>query len=1181
MLTLARLGGFEWTESQGLVTMARRHAPAIAVLVALTVVMCRNLVFSDEFPGGWDVASMTYPITYFARTDAHLSLWEDSVTGYVTPIGLFHLLSFPADLLDNPAFVARAVLILAVLAAALLMYLFAFVTTRRVLASVLSGIIFTTSPWFVANTADGHGYLIIGYALAPFLFLLVDRGLQKVTWFRVLALGVALGVLPYLRLDPVVYVCPFIGLFALWHVVMARRQWRVALKDVFRLLLPAAVLGALLSASVWLPMVRTGTAHAAGHFSLAQITNDTLSFWPSLKGQGLIYSYVFWLGGTSHYTHQFLPPLLYGILLFLTPALAFAQLRLRMNRRVGFFLMAAVLSVFLAKGPWPPLGEVYELLWQYVPFVNRLHVANRWLMVAWVSYAFLVGLTLDGVYEASKRVLSGVRRPTLRRVLSAAPLVALLVGCTVGVSYVFTDGYQTGQFPQEEVAPHQWLGENGGDGRFLVVPFEERRAFGPGGWIEHDLGFTGGMFSGRPSFDEPSFSGYASDFFVWAQDLVEERADNLAKILGAYDTRYVVVQGYSGNALPRHPLLHKETSPVSVELEYWEHQYFDELPDLRAVFQGPQPEYTMQVGVRHERELTYRQREPRLWPLKPLRHSVIYENDQWVPRAFVPERRMLIVGGLDSLQTVAGWDEFSFRDWDVRFASRAFDDLGPEGLMEVLSGTDLLVLKNSELLDLVMMIAGSARADLDTLAGDPEAQWAVENSASYDSEDRTVLGARTNHATATLEIDLAGGEPGQEYELWARVFYGPRSSLIHFEVDGREIGSLLPQSRQNMGFVWEKVGRVSLDPGRSQVSFTALAAFLPFETRVDEVALVKAGDLRQAAELLTDIVKGHGVQVVSLQDTDSLWWPHGSSTQLSRFGQFVLRMDSPEDAGIREVRFGGEADPPRFYPGGRFLVRNARPAGGYAPILELEFAQPRDWSNSAYLRLDFKGVGKGDEVRVWLGAGGSGEVTYSFEDLSSVWETIHIPLADPAATVGSMQWNQVTSLAIDTSAQVLDEGMGLGQIAVLRDRLSLEGLGAAMGMKTVALSLIDPAPESLAALLSGSGERPAEILRLNQVSPYLYRLGVDAKGPYTLVVSNTYHPLWRLTVDGREIRPSPAYYFVSAYDIQKTGQCDLTLEFVGQRYQWLAFAVSGLTLAAICVAAAYVLLRARRMEVSS
>ena len=79
-------------------------------------------------------------------------------------------------------------------------------------------------------------------------------------------------------------------------------------------------------------------------------------------------------------------------------------------------------------------------------------------------------------------------------------------------------------------------------------------------------------------------------------------------------------------------------------------------------------------------------------------------------------------------------------------------------------------------------------------------------------------------------------------------------------------------------------------------------------------------------------------------------------------------------------------------------------------------------------------------------------------------------------------------------------------------------------------------------------------------------------------MSNTYHPLWRVIADGREISPQPSYYFVSSYDIDKVGEYDLTLEFVGQRYQWFAFALSGLAYGATILALVVCLLRGRRRE---
>jgi hypothetical protein len=1176
---MERLSSLDRVGLSRLVRAAKPHGQAVGVLVSLTIVMCRNLIFSGEFPGGWDVASITYPIAYFARIDSYFSLWEESGAGYVTPMSLFHLLSYVADVLGDPALVSRAVLVLTILAAALLMYLYTFAVTRRVLASLAAGIIFSTSPWLAANTAGGHGFLIIAYAVTPLLFLLLERGLEKATVLRVLSLGLLLSLLPSLRLDPVAYILPFVLLFAIWYVVKAGGLWKRVAINATRLLVPAVLLAGLASAYVWLPLLETGTAHATLRFGLEQIIGATPDFWSSLKGQGLIYSYLFWLGGTSYHTHQFLPPLVYGAVLLLCPALAFTQVRLRDDRRVSFFLLAAVLSVFLAKGPLPPLGEVYVFVWRYVPFVDRLHVPNRWLMITWLAYAFLAGLTLDSIYRASKRALQALSHHVLCRAAPGAAVALLLLGCTVGVSYVFTDGYQSSQTPEEELAPHRWLGENGEPGRFLGVPYEGNRWFTPGGWIELDLGFTGGMFSGRPSLDEPAFQGYASDFSEFIEELIHKRADTLAKIVGAYDVRYVVVQGYSSNARPRHYILYSDVSPITIVQAYQEHDYFGGLEGLRAVFEGPEPRYTMLVGPALERDLTFEDEGPRLWPLEPLRKSVVYDNAYWVPRAFVPQKRMLVVSGLDSLETIAEWEEFRFQDWDVRFASRTLDELGHEGLIEALRRSDLVLLSNSELLDLAMMIGDSTRADLANLAGDPEASWSLQTFPLYCTEQPGVLWTTDNHAQAMLPIDVEGSAEGQEYELWARVFYSQRASLIHFELDGREVGSLLPRAGDELGFRWEKVGVVQgLTAGRHKVSMTALATSEPFRTLVDEVALARTGAVDEAGELLASIIEESQTEVVSLRDVSSLWFSSTSSTELSRYEQFLLPLEHPEEVGVRRALYGGQAESPRFLAGGRFLVREGKPASGYTPLLQLEFEEPQDWLHSTYLHLDFKGVGSGEEVRLRIDFGDSGSAVYSFEDLSPQWGSVVIPLFDPAATEGTVRWDQVASLTIGVGTAEVQDGVGLGTIAVVRDSLSLEHLSGAVGMKTFLLSPTDPTPASVAELLSAPEDRPAQILESEQVSPWLRRFRIAAEAPYTLIVSNTYHPLWRVSVDGREIWPEPSYYFVSAYSIDEIGEYDLTLEFVGQRYQWYAFALSGLVYGAALAAVAFCLVRGWRKD---
>jgi hypothetical protein len=228
------------------------------------------------------------------------------------------------------------------------------------------------------------------------------------------------------------------------------------------------------------------------------------------------------------------------------------------------------------------------------------------------------------------------------------------------------------------------------------------------------------------------------------------------------------------------------------------------------------------VGGKDERELTNKGEEPRLWPLQPQRRSAVYENQFWVPRVFIPRKQMLVVGGLESLKTLAAFEEVEFQNWDLRFASCILNEFGRDGLIQALRSTDLLVLVNSELLDLAMMMGDSTRVDFSPVAHDPKARWSLTSYPSYLTEDRNILETTQNNAQIDLPISLAGESRAQEYELWARIFYGPDAGVVNLAIDGEIVGSLLPRAKNEVGFVWQKVATVALGSGRHEVSITAL-----------------------------------------------------------------------------------------------------------------------------------------------------------------------------------------------------------------------------------------------------------------------------------------------------------------------------------------------------------------------
>jgi len=78
--------------------------------------------------------------------------------------------------------------------------------------------------------------------------------------------------------------------------------------------------------------------------------------------------------------------------------------------------------------------------------------------------------------------------------------------------------------------------------------------------------------------------------------------------------------------------------------------------------------------------------------------------------------------------------------------------------------------------------------------------------------------------------------------------------------------------------------------------------------------------------------------------------------------------------------------------------------------------------------------------------------------------------------------------------------------------------------------------------------------------PYKYRVHVKANDPFLLILCERSNPLWRAYVDNAEIRPVVVNLLFNGFYINKKGQFEITLEFIGQKYLWVGGALSITTL---------------------
>jgi len=99
--------------------------------------------------------------------------------------------------------------------------------------------------------------------------------------------------------------------------------------------------------------------------------------------------------------------------------------------------------------------------------------------------------------------------------------------------------------------------------------------------------------------------------------------------------------------------------------------------------------------------------------------------------------------------------------------------------------------------------------------------------------------------------------------------------------------------------------------------------------------------------------------------------------------------------------------------------------------------------------------------------------------------------------------------------------------------------------------------------LENRKERNLISTEFKKVNPTKYIVDVDAKKPFTLVFSESYHPKWKAFIDGKAI-PDDKHFVVNGYAngfmIDKIGKYQIILEFTPQRLFYIGLIISGITL---------------------
>ena len=819
----------------GVITKLKGHSLGLVVVIVLTMIVNRNLLFSSDLPAGDDMLSWISSISYFTKDFKAYYLWSSRYDlGGIKAFELNLILS-PLNLLfHNAVLLTRIFIITTFLLSGISMYFFTYYYTKRKVASLCSSMIFMMSQFYISQLMAGHLMLAFAYAMGPTLFFSFESALKKGGFKQIIVFSTAITFIFLSRLDFIVYYAPFLMLYLVLIILIPYHEMsrRTMLFCSLRTLLVVGVFTSLLLAFQFVPVlfgVHAEYVKAGWTFPVKDFYRYSLPLYESVLGTAAEFEYA----------KVSFPPFSYYVIISIPVILAFSTIFFRRDRQTLFFWFSAFFSVFLAKGPHQPLGEVY--LWAIfnIPFFGTLHVPNRWLMMTWLSYAFLAGIAIDSLYNKLRQknayLASAGRHKFWRRLLKIFSLIfpmLLVTSSFLGSWYVVQNGLQTWHLPEEYVQPYLWVADQQDDFRIVTVPYQNQ-------WIrtnigrERDIGIMSSLFHDKPVIGIGKWGPYEQDFiqYVYALSLTNG-TNKLMKILGAVNVRYLVVQGYLPDYIP-------QNYPYPSLGAKWQHYFFSK-----------------QEGIR---------------PVYVYENSTVYENEFWTPHFFAAQNYAVVVGGKEALIALPTIDTFNFSEWGLLFAHQLPD----EELTELINRTQTMIFVNSGPLDLAMLTLKDAIRIKAVDYATVNSQWIVKDIPQHwlgylVLNDRLLSTSQNSSLLIPIKVDEGG-----EYDIWIRAFYGESKGKLSITVDGTQVGEIIPYTPSGIspsGLKWERIGSANLSAGEHTLLLMNNALDATRRNNdVDEILIVKRNQLESATYLVAKIMQENSRRIVSIIEGEQLF----------------------------------------------------------------------------------------------------------------------------------------------------------------------------------------------------------------------------------------------------------------------------------------------------------------------
>lgn len=1176
-----------------------------SIITGVGVVVFRNFLLGSDWPAGGDILGCISRAYLYGKDFRWLYVWHHQSFGFVEGVDSmdFFLMLIYSILRDGPTTV-KIFMFSSFLIAGFSMYVFAYYYTRRHVAALSASLVYMLNQWIFSQFTEGHVRIVFSYALAPLLFLMLDRALKegKAKDILLLSLGLALFITSFHPECIVIYGF-FLVVFVIIHVLRPTEtdNLYVRFKRVLKISLLSVILCFFMSAFSLIPFLLNVRA---------PYYSPTYAY-PLEDAVGCSYVNVFdafTLRAVENLGYSSLVDIPSGLgfpdfpvfaLLLCLFSLAYSTILVRRDKYTAFFAISALVSIFVSKGPHPPFGDIFVWAWFNIPHFAVFRAANRWVMMAALSHAFFVSILVSVLVDYVKRkqhlrvgelfirastkisesgkvkqvyVSVGILNRFMKKLHTflyysgVLLLVLLFLSGVLSCWFFFSQGLQVYTPPQSYLEPYEWIAEQPGDYKVVTVgqssDFAHVRMTTDVGW-SHDVGWESSFIHDKPTLQDGGWTPLSRDFvnYLRFEVVPQNMTEGLLKILGALDYKYVILPPYA-NVTVRDFFLNQQGSHV-----------------------------------------VYNQ------------SSFILENKFHTPQIFAPTQHVVIVGGLESFHSLSKIDSFNFNETAMVFAHQ-IDETSPIS-HSLFNSSKALIFVDSELLDLIMF---SLKDDAYFINA---AEYGVSSvndtrywirSLPWRSFGGPVLGGSTLTTTGKSRVDIpfVVNSDGT-YDIWVRVEFSSDRGKLSVSVDGDLGEEIELQSSFLSRLSWVNVTRLYLGKGEHVVTLSNDGTGC---NDVDSIAIVDPSLFQTERDEVLNILRTYSGRLIYMLEAENAFdydLSGGWSLVLSPYNGFVFHTE-----GNRNVSPEGNVSASSEFPGleadgaidGNLATRWAS-MGSMPHWLQIEWATPR---NLTGVHIVFETALAEDYViQTWNGINWVNQVNITGNTLLerfhnfqqsvqtmklriyvtcvdgwsqiSLWEleayerptmstNVYIPregrymfalrlASGPDKGTLNLRINNVTAAISCFNSSAGFEWYEIGPIYlnVGEQMITLSGIGE-VDFDEMIFYLLENGEItiSLNRLFKSSSSPPS--IRLERVSSCEYNVHINSNQPFLLIFSDAYHSLWRAYIEGTEVLPIIAYSFVNGFVVNKTGEFDIRLYFTGQIYADIGLRVSTITIVA-------------------